>query len=119
MQSATSLSFSRFSRSRLALTCVTRCHTTVKEGVSAGLAAEAKVLPRWMADELRANHSGEYGAVRIYLGALAGLKLHHAVLPGRGPGTGPSPAALLFLREHEENERVHRRIMEELTRMTM
>jgi ubiquinone biosynthesis monooxygenase Coq7 len=111
----------KFLRSRLALTFLTtRCHTT-KEGVSAGLAAEAKVLPRWMVNELRTNHAGEYGAVRIYQGALAGLRLHHAVLPGRGPGRGadgPSSAALLFLREHEENERVHLHIMEELTRVT-
>lgn len=68
-------------------------------------------MPRWVKTEMRTNHAGEFGAVRIYEGSLKGLRLHHALL-SREPVCSK---AVEFLEEHMENEQKHLTLMEELT----
>jgi ubiquinone biosynthesis monooxygenase Coq7 len=68
----------------------------------------AHPLPTWLVTELRTNQAGEYGAVRIYEGALVGLKLRNE----------DEQQALNFLEEHKSNEFAHLQIMNALTAET-
>lgn len=75
-----------------------------------GVVAEMRThpLPSWLVTELRTNQAGEYGAVRIYEGALVGLKLRKT----------DDRQAVKFLEEHKSNEYAHLQIMNALTTET-
>ena len=74
----------------------------------------AHPLPTWLVTELRTNQAGEYGAVRIYEGALVGLKLRTTLYLRKQP----DQQALNFLEEHKSNEFAHLQIMNALTAET-
>jgi len=94
-----------------------RCRTEIAErhasemGGRAGPAWEAPGAAwHWLDRELSSNLAGETGAVAIYDGAAAGLRLRAAA----GIGGSSEPAALGFIREHRAAEAAHLALFEAL-----
>lgn len=64
-------------------------------------------MPLWLERELRSNHAGETGAVWIYRGARAALRV-------RGTGTEARRQMARVVDEHESHEREHLEYMERI-----
>lgn len=64
-------------------------------------------VPLWLERELRSNHAGETGAVWIYRGARAALRL-------RGTGSEAHRQMALVIDDHEHHERQHLEYMERI-----
>ena len=62
-------------------------------------------LPKWLIQEMRTNHAGEYGAVQIYNGAFYGLKIHAQINPFIDDH--PIDKALSFVEKHKKAEQLH------------
>ena len=64
-------------------------------------------FPSWLRSEMRSNHAGETGAVNIYLGCKSALALRKRFLPSSLRKVEYENAMLDFASEHEESERTH------------
>lgn len=67
-------------------------------------------FPRWLQQEMRSNHAGETGAVNIYVGCLAALKIRRTKYFRRLTSNNwhaYEDRLESFALEHEESERMH------------
>eukprot|EP00939_MAST-03C_sp_MAST-3C-sp1_P001452 g1452.t1 len=62
-----------------------------------------KPFDKWLKSEMRSNHAGETGAVCIYLGCKNAIRLREKILKR----SEYEDKLLEFAREHEESERTH------------
>mmetsp|Transcript_18967 Transcript_18967/g.41327 ORF Transcript_18967/g.41327 Transcript_18967/m.41327 type:complete len:320 (-) Transcript_18967:430-1389(-) len=82
------------------------------------LIRSSKPFHHWLSSEMRSNHAGETGAVKIYEGALLALNLRRTLrfppYSNSARGTRYEDDLRAFAEEHKESEQGHLDLLEEV-----